>query len=350
PHEADTVGELIVKIVTTKPPTMREIRADVPQVLSDCVAQAMAHDREERFVDATVFRRALLSAAEKAFSTQLRRPVGSEAPPRMAVGAVSPAPVPVALGASKPVAGLQLPPSAAVNTTPAGNAWGDFEGLDGRAAKVVSQAAQDPALAAAVAAAQANKAAAPPKPAAVPIPLLGNAPSASAAAPFDSGMLGASPFDSLGASMGSGALDLDFERGMNIGTGVSADGSMPRPPRSPVQRSAVKNQRENLYAGGTGQAARGTAGAKRVAIAAQPQRRKERSGWSPIWILPIVLLLGLGLFVLAPELVSEPGPDVHAARDAEAKNPATSGSERHLQSARRKDLKNKPPALRDVTF
>jgi hypothetical protein len=66
--------------------------------------------------------------------------------------------------------------------------------------------------------------------------------------------------------------------------------------------------------------------------------------------LPIVLLLGLGLFVLAPELVSEPGPDVHAARDAEAKNPATSGSERHLQSARRKDLKNKPPALRDVTF
>src|SRR5262245_51083119 len=73
PFESGSLAELIVKIVTTRPPTLREVRADVPELISDCVAQAMSPDREERFADAAVFRRALSRAAERSFgsSTQL---------------------------------------------------------------------------------------------------------------------------------------------------------------------------------------------------------------------------------------------------------------------------------------
>jgi serine/threonine-protein kinase len=56
PFESESLASLLVKIATTHPVPIRELRPEVPQLLSDCIAQAMAQDREERFADAATFR------------------------------------------------------------------------------------------------------------------------------------------------------------------------------------------------------------------------------------------------------------------------------------------------------
>jgi serine/threonine protein kinase len=113
PFDAETVGALLVKIISHRARAMREVRADVPEVLSDCVAQAMAPAREHRFIDAKVFRRALQGAVDSAFpqhhgSSELPRV--ERAAPRPQVEPAIPVPSPVAADKSR--------------------GWGDFEGLE----------------------------------------------------------------------------------------------------------------------------------------------------------------------------------------------------------------------------
>jgi eukaryotic-like serine/threonine-protein kinase len=134
PFDAETPGELLVKILSGDPPPMRAVHPDVPELLSDCVAQAMAHDREHRFVDARVFRRALQSAAEGAFPEGAQH--GSEVPENK----------PPAARVEAPAAALQVAPATlqAANDVRA-PAWGDFEGLRGRSEPTALAHAQTPA-------------------------------------------------------------------------------------------------------------------------------------------------------------------------------------------------------------
>jgi serine/threonine-protein kinase len=117
PFEANSIGELIVKIMTVEPQRVSELCPDVPGAISDLVAQAMAKDREQRFADARALRRALLAVAESGAPAG-RRAV-SLAPPGPSASASEPPPVPA-------------PPSKAAAGAPA-TTWGDFEGLNARA-------------------------------------------------------------------------------------------------------------------------------------------------------------------------------------------------------------------------
>lgn len=64
PFEAERLGDIIRKITTETPPTVHQLRPDLPEALSDVVAKAMSRDREERYPDARQMRYALIDAAE----------------------------------------------------------------------------------------------------------------------------------------------------------------------------------------------------------------------------------------------------------------------------------------------
>jgi serine/threonine-protein kinase len=126
PFDAKTVGELIVQIVTQEPPPMRAVAPEVPQSLSDMVAQCMSKSRDHRFSDARAMRRALLAAAESALPPG-RRPAVSVSPPETAapeVGLFAAAPA-IARRAPAPFSAAQSPPDSAHGVT-----WGDFEGMN----------------------------------------------------------------------------------------------------------------------------------------------------------------------------------------------------------------------------
>ena len=110
PFVAETIGDLIVQIVTTQAPRVIDVAPHVPKPLSDLVAQAMSKNRDNRFADARAMRRALLAAAEAAWSRGGR-----------IAASVPPAPVQGGSGL------LTMPkaPSAAQQS-----AWGDFEGME----------------------------------------------------------------------------------------------------------------------------------------------------------------------------------------------------------------------------
>jgi len=125
PFDAATVGDLIVQIVTKEPPRIRAVSPDVPQSLSDMVAQCMSKNREHRFSDARAMRRALLAAAEAALPPG-RRPAVSVPPPEIAVPEAG-------LFASAPAIVRPAPPVARAQQAAAperGVTWGDFEGLN----------------------------------------------------------------------------------------------------------------------------------------------------------------------------------------------------------------------------
>jgi len=111
PFIAETIGDLIVQIVTTEPPRVIDVAPMVPKPLSDLVAQAMSRSREHRFADARALRRALLAAAEAAWSRGGR-----------SAASVPPAPVQAGRGL------VGEPPNRA--SALQSNAWGDFEGME----------------------------------------------------------------------------------------------------------------------------------------------------------------------------------------------------------------------------
>jgi serine/threonine-protein kinase len=125
PFEAETIGDLIVQIVTKDPPPLRAVCPDVPQSLSDLVTQCIAKQRDHRFADARAMRRALLAAAESALPPA-RRAAVSIPPPEVAGHAPPPPAGAIEPGRAAPPPTL---PQAAADPG-RGVTWGDFEGLN----------------------------------------------------------------------------------------------------------------------------------------------------------------------------------------------------------------------------
>ncbi len=138
PFLAETVGDLIVQIMTTDAPHAIEIAPSVPRSLSDLVAQAMSRNREHRFADARALRRALLAAAETAWSHGGR--IAASGPPGpvnlgQGAGLMSlPPPQPTAAKAGGAAARVPAYAAAPADASPRddsrGGTWGDFEGLE----------------------------------------------------------------------------------------------------------------------------------------------------------------------------------------------------------------------------
>jgi serine/threonine protein kinase len=323
PFDAPTPSELLVKIMSSAAPSMQSVRADVPELLSDCIAQAMAPDREHRFVDARVFRRALQNAAEHVF--RQATPATSELPE-------------LALADVRATA-----PQAANETKPVAPAWGDFEGLGNRSDRPATAAISGPPIArqqpsVPAPAAPSRARSAPLRAQSRPLSgsLLGALPRAQstteasgaraqASSTVDGPLLGDNPLDAF--SEGAAALDLDIDYGSQGKPRVSRQSP---PPRSGKQIHATGH----------------VVHAERKSQASVPPGRP-----SALWILTALLALGVLVALFAPQLFSAPPPDEAAAIQQEAQNPATRGSDRRLTastSTRPVDLAKTRPALRDV--
>ena len=308
PFVCGSLAELIVKIVTTRPPALREVREDVPELISDCVEQAMSPDREERFSDAAVFRRALSHAAERSFgsSTQL---FISDSPPER------PAPRP------EPIRAASQPMAASAGEAAAG--WGGFSELEARSSRRGStpraQAAAALAPAAAAAPVLGASAAHLAPPTSRSQARLQAARPEVVQATHDEAMFGANPLDNFAGADG-GRLELDVS-GPNLPrlAGVANVATVSKaPPRS------------------------GTAPLRAPVETAPPP--------AALWLVPAILFVGLLLLLFAPGLFSLPLPDSAAAARREAENPATQTGPRLRDSGPRPKLGALPPAQRDVSW
>ena len=329
PFDADNPGDLLVKILSTEALPIRALRPDLPEVIADCVSQAMARDREHRFIDAKAFRRALQSAADSAFPAQSN---------------VRTSELPAVVQRASPRVQLQHAESTRLEASQ--KAWGDFEGLhvQPRAAGDMSHVAAAPTMLSAPAAAVHTAQAAPavrashaqPRAAAAPAAVTGARPRVASAAratvpdpePMafgnDGPMLGDNPLDVF-----SGAAAVDLELDVERIGGHSA-----RLSPEPSNTNAAKQPRASRTS-----VAQATSSDRVVGRVARP---------SALWILPALLLLAFGLFLLAPAIVSEAPPDDAAAQTREAQNPATRSSSRRLQKLRPYEPGHVPPHLREL--
>lgn len=335
PFDAETPGDLLVKIISTEATPLAALRPDLPELIVECISQAMSRDREQRFVDASAFRRALAAAAERCFTGSVTR--RSELP------------------ASAPRPLMELPsslqPTLAQNDV-AAQRWGDFEGLDMRdaepdrvspppaapapapAAVAVAPAAPAPAPAPARSAARAGSSASMPRVSAAEVrasprvrggqrsgPLAVDRNAAAAVSnlnPNDGPMLGDNPLD---AFAGAAAVDLELDL---------------EPARAPAQRASTAQGERRIS---TAQA--------NVGLAAHHARPGKRSSklW---WLLPALLLALLCLLLIAPGLFSYAPPADSALRAREEQSPATRGSSRTLQRERPAPRSGMSPVEREL--
>jgi serine/threonine-protein kinase len=302
PFEAETLAELIVKIAKTKAPAIRTLRADVPERIAECIAQAMAADREERFDDAFAFRRALTEASERSFgvSTQLF---------------VSEAPLEYPMEAEQSVAAERVAAAGG------GGAWGGFEGLEARAPRA---SGNEPRVSAAGTAAGSRSPA--PRASATRVAPAGARAAVGAAGDglqvtHDDALFGDNPLDTFAGE--AGALELDI--------------SGPVLPRVTGVAGVPANQTSRR--------------APSASSTPEPRARGARSTPSAaFWLLPALLLVGFLLLFLAPSLFSPALPDTAAAAQREADNPATRDGKPAREMGPRPKLGAIEPALRDVTF
>jgi serine/threonine protein kinase len=308
PFQADTIGDLIVKVVTTTPKSMREVRPDVPEVLSDCVAQAMARDREARFVDAQVFRRALLLAADKAFKSAPNAPRAPDESRRENLQTQ-----------------LEAPARAAA-------VWGDFEGLGDRPGRKPEP--REPSSAHLVLPGAANEGRSAPKAkpvASVPLP--------------DAGVLGESPFDALGmATPDQAPLDLDYG---------GDSGAAQRAKRSAVVKGQTVAAGRRAEGRDKRPAAGGTRGATAKDVPSKAVRSRKRGAKSSLlpWLLPVLLLLGFLSLVLRPGWLSLKAPESSVLLERQARSPAGALQRENDQASQATiDRGELAPELRDVTF
>ena len=343
PFEADTIGDLIVQIVTAEPPAPHEVAPDVPPALSAMIQQAMAKDREHRFADARAMRGALLAAAEKSLPPS-RRAAMSQPPAGPGRD--------VSLGNTGD--GLQLavgPPAAPRAPAGGGGAtWGDFEGLN---SNKMLDAAPAPEL--------APPSVAPPAPpqkqrmqaqagAALELadepspgrrsrrsPPAGRAVRPSGPARMPSGH---DALDPLYAGADAGAMEIDYDR---VRPGAGSAGGPPHPAAQP--RRTAKRPRS----------------VKRV-----PGRDgvTHRRSIMP-WLLPMLALVLLGYLMMKPSPQvgargrgADPFPasgaagGVHTAMRGASSAVADSEfrSVRLRSKQRRTGLRDTPPHMRDVRF
>lgn len=376
PFEAETVGDLIVQIVTQEPRLAREVRADVPQPLSELVAQAMSKNREHRFADARAMRRALLAAAESALPPGRRAAVSVPPPELESAGALfapSPEPAPLAL---PPRPEQPAPGRSPARVAPDQSAtWGDFEGLN------AAQILDSEPLAIAPGPGGATPRAKPQRIVArASDHIAGGAPSPRAAerasAPRKSRKTGGElpavavaledTLDPLYAGMGDDALDIDYERvsGPNRksqaqvqpASNQQARGSRPRSkPRRPAVRPRVRFRlslgtfllpaaaivigwhawtKPALETGRAGAYARARADARAEATFAAPGH-----GPQPAAVTPSV------------KSETEPAGAVPNARPSGASTSSSGLKQHRIQNeSRRAEPGKAPPHLRDVVF
>lgn len=314
PFVADTIGELIVEIVTKSPRPLKELCPDLPPILSAVIGQAMARDREERFVDARVMRTALTGASQRALP-EMTRPTVSEAPP-----------VPAA---TKPKRPRVAPPPPADRESKAKGPWGDMEGLGDDAPPELS--------------------APPPAPRAAPAPV---APATFAEEdPFESKRKLGGPGGGL-AGMGGDRLSLDVAPSdRRSGAGQSAA----RPsednasfggnslPGDPLGDHGGGKNLELDYDRGTQHAYRPSKGGKRRGPARRAARPAPKASKGPM----IVAIALLGLLLLSPRFILGDIPRIGRPVDA---NIVAASPDRTRAATRRQGVGKHPVALRDVLF
>ena len=395
PHDAETTPDLLRKIISSEPVPLKALCAQNIELIADCVSQAMARNRDERFGDARAFRTALTRAYELSF-------------PRAVSTARS----------ELPMTPIDLPKAAqAAPQNDVRPAWGDFEGLAGRAsardrkdASVPLTAAMPsspkPALHERTEAALPRRAPSAPlvtsprdrRDASVPLsataggPLVTSprdrkdlsVPLGAAARRDPSGPLVTSPRERKDASVPlgaaarrepSGPLATSPRERKEGGEAVPRARKMSNPQqeavRAPVPDAAISYPGEGPMLGDNPLDA--FSGAAAVALeldyapwqerrpedaelkekmpvqqvsAAMPPRDaaaqgpvrsapvEKHSGMSMWWLLPVAVLLLFVLFLLVPSLFSMAPPDDAAARTREAESAATRGSSRVLQRQR----------------
>jgi serine/threonine protein kinase len=115
PYGEDTFANVAVKQATTRPPSAKELRPDLPSYLSDLVTKAMAYDREQRYPSLTALMEALRPVTtDSSYMSMLTSPSG-EVPKLRS---------PLQADARGPEAGTrqlperQAPPTRAVGTSP----------------------------------------------------------------------------------------------------------------------------------------------------------------------------------------------------------------------------------------
>jgi hypothetical protein len=295
PFESESLASLLVKIATTLPVPIRELRPEVPELLSDCIAQAMAHHREDRFADAVSFRKALTRAAERSFGAT-KHGIMSEGPVEH-------------LPLEQP-ANLQEAQLAA-----AANGWGGFAELESRSRVAAPRASAPQASAPRMAAPQGGRVAASQ-------PVRSSHAQAEAIeiqTTHDEMLFGDNPLDTFAGE--AGRLELDVKG--------------PTFPRVAGVASPPANQ------------------TSRRPDAPAPAARGRGSSSTPsaaFWLLPVVLALGFVVLVFAPSLFSLPLPDAAAVQKREAESPATRDGKAYREIGPRPKLGPIAPALRDVTF
>jgi len=364
PFDAETTPDLLRKIISSEPVPLRELCSKNIELIAECVSQAMSRNREERFGDARAFRTALTRAYELSFPS-------SQAAARSEL----------------PMAPVEVPRAAPQNDLRP--AWGDFEGLAGRASgrkdKSVPLTAAMP-VSPKPAAREPSGPLVPPR--RDPSGPLVTSPRErkDASVPLTAAGVGSSARDRKDASVPlgaavrrepSGPLASARDRKDPVGVGEPVprqrkmSNSQQEAVRAPVPDAAISYPGEgpmlgdnplDAFAGSAAVAleldyapwqerrpedaelkekkpVQQVSGAmpQREAPAPQPVRAAPVSTSSRAnlwWLLPGALLLLFGLFLLMPHLFSMAPPDAAAARAREAEAAATRGSSRMLQRQR----------------
>ena len=334
PFVAETVGNLLVQILTSTAPSVRELCPTVDPALSAVVEQSMARDRENRFADARAMRRALRGALKRASLQERRASADSyDGVVRGASGA------PFAASPAALASPAAAHPAAHPAQAQAGG-WGDMDVLGlghKRDLAPVPVAAAVPMPARATpqnplpAPSPAENAAAP-KPNADPSLELSATPARAAAG-------GTRPAKAAAAAAGASmpdmlnplyqgkdlpALDIDYAR-------VRSDrGTHDRPLTPDATPRPARPQAK----------ARPTAKVPaRETPTPQPAPRPKAKSGATLW------LLALAALALAAYILARPGAD-----DAPSEIRPTGPDARPLVKNRRANLKDVPPHLRDVRF
>jgi serine/threonine-protein kinase len=322
PFVANTIGDLLVKIISSTAPTVRELCPDVSPSLSAVVEQAMTRNREDRFADARAMRRALRSVTD-----------GTSSSGRRAVSLGTPRSGDMAQAASAPRGRPEPRPERARD------GWGDLEG---------SSTEQPPRLAP-VAAAPAIASARAPDPvpvrSAAPVPATPDAPAAAPTAAPGTEKAAAAPGDAPAPTQGlKGLLSMSdmlnpLYRGRDL-------------PALDIDYDRVKSERgkDRLPAAAEqGRPARPAAAKAKAAPAAKKPERDapapKRADKAKLGRGAVLWLLALAAFALAVHLMSRPAGDV-ASPQVEPRGLDT----RPIAKSRRANLRNTPPHLRDVQF
>lgn len=315
PFEADTVGDLIVQIMTQEPQRLREIDPSIPEALSDMVAQAMSKSREHRFADARAMRRALLAVAQSSL------PGPSASLP------------PLELGSPR-----ELIASAARSSDRAGAGaatWGDFEGLN--APRIVDNSLPPPARPESIAPAAKNQRRVVVRRAEEPAldAFSSEQPKESAPAGRTSQAERARKGSRKSAPAQGGGLELALDP-LYAGADQQAPeidyGRAKLSPRKPQQPSAPRPR-----------------ASRPLAELPRQRVRYKRSFWP--WLLPAVALILLGYVLWKPSLGSLSDAETQA-RSVFSSGVADSGLKQlRLQvKGRRQNPGQAPPHMRDVVF